>query len=57
MNFKLIIFFFLYFVINNIIHHIQKINTIDVIGNDRISKDVIIMFSEVSRDLILILMT
>ena len=27
----------------------QKINTIDVIGNDRISKDVIIMFSEVSE--------
>ena len=51
MNFKLVIFFFLillFSLINSSPSYSQKINTIDVVGNDRISKDVIIMFSEVS---------
>ena len=52
MNFKLIIFFISIILVSltNINpSYSQKINTIDVIGNDRISKDVIIMFSEVSE--------
>ena len=51
MNFKSVIFFLsilLFLIINSSPSYSQKINTIDVVGNDRISKDVIIMFSEVS---------
>ena len=51
MNFKSVIFFLsilLFSLINSSPSYSQKINTIDVVGNDRISKDVIIMFSEVS---------
>ena len=51
MNFKSVIFFLsilLFSIINSSASYSQKINTIDVVGNDRISKDVIIMFSEVS---------
>ena len=53
MNFKSVIFFLsilLFSLINSSPSYSQKINTIDVVGNDRISKDVIIMFSEVSKD-------
>ena len=51
MNFKSVIIFLsilLFSLINSSPSYSQKINTIDVVGNDRISKDVIIMFSEVS---------
>ena len=52
MNFKLVIFFVsivLLSITNVSSSYSQKINKIEVIGNDRISKDVIIMFSEVSE--------
>ena len=52
MNFKLFIFFISLILVSftNINpSYSQKINTIEVIGNDRISKEVIIMFSEVSK--------
>jgi len=51
MNFKSVIFFlsiFLFSLVNISPSYSQKINTIDIVGNDRISKDVIIMFTEVS---------
>ena len=52
MNFKLFIFFISIILVSftNINpSYSQKINTIEIIGNDRISKEVIIMFSEVSK--------
>ena len=51
MNFKLFAFFLsvILVVLNNVNpSYAEKINSINVIGNDRISKDVVIMFSKVS---------